>query len=333
MDVQRTGRIFGWLFIGTFVTSIPARLLFVNGLGASWSDMRFVPGDTSINSLKLGAVLEFGLIVTQIGTAVVIYPLVRRQSETVSLGYVTARTMESVFAAIGLISIISVVNVADSLASATGADATALAVQGDSLVNTYEWAFQWGPGLVAGIGNGLMLGYLMYRSALVPPRMAMLGLIGGPVLILSFVLKLCDVYDDGSATCWPADTAGGRVGAVARHLLRVEGVQAGEPDRQTRNGDGLLTAESMVGGAEDAQPGRVEERDFGHIDREVAETGVRRRVEPLTQLPDAGDIRPVGTASSRAVPAPLVEGSPCGSGRRTRWIPKPRVRPSTPIRT
>ena len=47
MDVQRTGRIFGWLFIGTFVTSIPARLLFVNGLGASWSDMRFIPGDTS----------------------------------------------------------------------------------------------------------------------------------------------------------------------------------------------------------------------------------------------------------------------------------------------
>jgi hypothetical protein len=104
MDVRRTGRLFGWLFIGTFVTSIPARLLFVNGLGASWSDMRFIPGDTSTASLKFGAVLEFGLIVTQIGTAVVIYPLVRRQSETLALGYVTARTMESVFAAIGLIS-------------------------------------------------------------------------------------------------------------------------------------------------------------------------------------------------------------------------------------
>jgi len=123
------------LFIGTFVTSIPARLLFVNGLGASWSDMRFIAGDTSINSLKLGAVLEFGLIVTQIGTAVVIYPLVRRQSETVSLGYVTARTMESVFAAIGLISIMSVVSVAEALASAPGADAAALAFQGDSLAH------------------------------------------------------------------------------------------------------------------------------------------------------------------------------------------------------
>jgi hypothetical protein len=160
--------------------------------------MRFIPGATSTASLKLGAVLEFGLIVTQIGTAVVIYPLARRQSETVSLGYVTARIMESVFAAIGLISIMSVVSVAESLASGTGADATALAVQGDSLVNTYDWAFQWGPGLVAGIGNGLMLGYLMYRSELVPRRLALLGMVGGAVLILSFVLKLCDVYEDGS---------------------------------------------------------------------------------------------------------------------------------------
>src|ERR1044071_6196011 len=57
MDVRRTGRIFGWLFIGTFVTSIPARLLFIDGVNASWSDMHFVPGDTSTASLKWGAVL------------------------------------------------------------------------------------------------------------------------------------------------------------------------------------------------------------------------------------------------------------------------------------
>jgi hypothetical protein len=197
VDVRRTGRIFGWLFIGTFITSIPARLLFINGVGASWTDMRFVAGDTSNASLKLGAILEFGLIVTQIATAVVIYPLVRRQSETVSLGYVAARIMESVFAAIGIISIISVVSVADALGEASGVGATALGTQGNSLVHSYDWAFLWGPGLVAGIGNGIMLGYLMYRSALVPPRMALLGLIGGPLLIFSFVMMLVGVYKNG----------------------------------------------------------------------------------------------------------------------------------------
>ena len=197
MDVRRTGRIFGWLFIGTFVTSIPARLLFIDGVGASWTDMRFVAGDASNASLKWGAVLEFGLIVTQIGTAIVIYPLVRRQSETVSIGYVAARIMESVFAAIGLISIITVVSLADALVGASGTEATALVTQGDTLAQTYDWAFRWGPGLVAGIGNGLMLGYLMYRSGLVPRRMALLGLIGGPVLIFSFVMQLIGVYKNG----------------------------------------------------------------------------------------------------------------------------------------
>jgi hypothetical protein len=197
MDVRRTGRIFGWFFIGTFVTSIPARLLFVDGLGATWDDMRFVPGAGSETSLKVAAILEFGVIVFNIATAVVIYPLVRRQSETVSLGYVTARIMESTFIAIGLMSIISVVDVIDSLANANGARAIALVVEGNSLVNTYEWAFLFGPGLVVGFGNGLMLGYLMYRSGLVPRGMAMLGLIGGPLLILSFVLQLFDVYENG----------------------------------------------------------------------------------------------------------------------------------------
>jgi hypothetical protein len=198
VDLRRTGRIFGWFFLATFVTSIPARILFLHGLGASWTDVRFIPGAGSDTSLKLGAILEFGVIATNIATAVVIYPLVRRQSETVALGYVTARIMESVFIAIGLLSIISVVDVMNALAGTSGAAATALAARGSSLVATYEWAFLFGPGLVVGFGNGLMLGYLMYRSGLVPPRMAMLGLIGGPLLILSFVLQLFDVYENGS---------------------------------------------------------------------------------------------------------------------------------------
>ena len=197
MDIQRTGRIFGWFFIATFITSIPARILFVEGLGASWDDMRFIPGDLSETSLKLGAILDFLLIGFNIATAVVIYPLVKRLSATLALGYVTARIMETVFIAIGVISIISVLGVNDALAGAGGVQAIALVAEGNSLVDTYDWAFLFGPGLVVGFGNGLILGYLMYRSGLVPRPMAMLGLIGGPMLILSFGLILFDVYDNG----------------------------------------------------------------------------------------------------------------------------------------
>ena len=198
MDTRKAGRIFGWLFIGTFITAIPARLLFMNGLGATWTDMRFTPGAGSATSLKLGALLEFGVILTNIATAVVLYPLVKRLSQRLALGYVTARIMESAFILVGLISIISVVSVMDGLAGATGAGAASLASQGSTLVSTYEWAFLFGPGLVVGFGNGLILGYLMYRSGLVPRRMAMLGLVGGPMLILSFVLILFGVYENGS---------------------------------------------------------------------------------------------------------------------------------------
>jgi hypothetical protein len=105
--------------------------------------------------------------------------------------------MESAIIAIGLMSIISVVNVRDALA-ASGTDASALAVLGNSLVSTYERAFLFGPGLVVGFGNGSMLGYLMYRSGLVPCRMAILGLIGGSLLILSFVLTLFGAHENGS---------------------------------------------------------------------------------------------------------------------------------------
>jgi hypothetical protein len=198
IDPQRTARLFGWLFIATFVTSIGAKALFVDGVGGSFSELRFTPGDVSENSVYLGALLEFGLVVANIATAVVIYPIVKRQSEKIALGYVAARIIESAFILVGLLSVISIVSVSDALLGATEAEATALAVQGNTLAATYDWAFLFGPGLVVGFGNGLMLGYLMYRSGLVPRQMAMLGLIGGPMLILSFILILFGVYDNGS---------------------------------------------------------------------------------------------------------------------------------------
>jgi hypothetical protein len=198
VDIQRTARIFGWLFIATFVTSIAAKVLFVTGVGGSFSELSFVPGEFSETTVYAGVILEFLLIVTNIGTAVVLYPIVKRQSEGLALGYVTARIVESTFILVGLMSILSLVSVSDAMAAATGAEASALSAPGGSLAAPYDWAFLFGPGLVVGLGNGLILGYLMYRSGLVPRRMAMLGLVGGPMLILSFGLILFGVYENGS---------------------------------------------------------------------------------------------------------------------------------------
>ena len=197
-DLRRIGRIFGWFFVATFVLSIPARILFVDGLGTSWTDTTFNPGAVADTKIWLGSLLEFGLIIANVATAVVIYPLVKRWSATIGLGYVTARIMESAFIAIGLVSVVAVVGINSSWLDASGAAAAALEVQGQALVSVYNWAFQFGPGLVVGFGNGLMLGYLMYRSGLVPRRMAMLGLVGGPLLILAFGLILFGAFENGS---------------------------------------------------------------------------------------------------------------------------------------
>ena len=198
MDHQKIARITGWLFIATFVTAIGARLLFIEGLGASLEDIRFIPDAGSDTSMYLGAILEFLLIVTNIATAVVLYPIVKRQSERLALGYVAARIMESAFILVGLLSLLSVVTLRDALVGATGAEGASMSATGASLVSAYEWAFLFGPGLVVGFGNGLILGYLMYRSGLVPRRMAVLGLVGGPMLIVSFVLILFGVYENMS---------------------------------------------------------------------------------------------------------------------------------------
>ena len=198
MDIQRTARIFGWLFIATFITSIAAKALFVSGVGGTFTALDFTPGGINETSVYVGMILEFLLIVTNIGTAVVLYPIAKRQSEGLALGFVAARVMESAFILIGLMSVASLLSVNEAFAGATGAQATALASQGDSLLATYDWAFLFGPGLVVGFGNGLILGYLMYRSGLVPRRMAMFGLVGGPMLILSFGLILFGVYENGS---------------------------------------------------------------------------------------------------------------------------------------
>src|SRR5918999_6304227 len=145
----------------------------------------------------MGALLELILIIANIGTAVVLYPVVKRVSEILALGFVTARVVESVFIAVGILSVLSMVTLRQE--AAAGADAGSLIAVGQSLVAVQSWTFLLGPGFVVGVGNGLILGYLMYRSGLVPRRMAILGLIAGPVLIARFVGILFGFFEPMSA--------------------------------------------------------------------------------------------------------------------------------------
>jgi hypothetical protein len=185
----------GWLFLITFITSIPAAFVFYPPL---LNDPNYIVGAGADTGVQLGALLEVILVVANIGTAVVLYPLVKRQNATIALGYVTARVVESTIIAVGILSLLSVVILRQEFAGAAGADAAALVTVGRALVAFHGATFLLGPGFLAGLGNGILLGYLMYRSGLVPRGMAMLGLVGGPLIIASFVAVLFGVYQQVS---------------------------------------------------------------------------------------------------------------------------------------
>lgn len=182
------------LFLVTFATSIPALLLYHPVL----EDRHYITGGGADTQVALGAFLEMLLIAANIGTAVVLLPVLRRQSEPLAVGYVAARIVESAFIAVGILSVMAVVTLRQGLA-ATAPDAAALDTAGRLLVAVKDWTFRLGPGFVVGLGNGLMLGFLMYASGLVPRRMAMLGLVGGPLILLSGTAVLFGVIDAGSA--------------------------------------------------------------------------------------------------------------------------------------
>src|SRR6186997_2376784 len=181
---QKLARIFGVLFIMTFITSIAALALYQSVLD---DPAGYIAGGGKDSQIYLGAFLELLLIISNVGTAVVLYPIVRRQNELLAIGYVAARVMESVFIAAGIIFVLGVVTLRHD-----SPDAAELAV---SLAALKDWTFLFGPGMVVPFGNGLILGYLMYTSGLVPRRMAWLGLIGGPLLLIGNVGVLFDWWD------------------------------------------------------------------------------------------------------------------------------------------
>lgn len=181
----------GVLFILTFITSIGA----VFAYGPILSDPLYIVGRGSNTGVFVGAFLELGLIITNIGCAVVLFPLLKRQNEALALGYVTARMVECGFIAVGLLSLLTIATLQQQTPSG---DATTLVPMGKSLVAMHNWTFLLGPGFADGIGTGMILGWLMYRSGLVGRRIALVGVVGGAMLATSGAAVLLGVIPQAS---------------------------------------------------------------------------------------------------------------------------------------
>jgi Domain of unknown function (DUF4386) len=172
---RKTALVVGVLFILTFITSIGGAFAY----GPVLTDPHYIISAGADARVFLGAFLELFLIITNIGCAVVLFPLLKRQNESLALGYVAARIVECTFILVGLLSVLAVVTLRQH---ATSADAGSLVTAGKSFIALKNWTFLLGPGFIDGIGTGLILGWLMYRSGLVSRRMSLFGVSGIAVL-------------------------------------------------------------------------------------------------------------------------------------------------------
>jgi hypothetical protein len=191
---RKIALVTGVFFIFTIIPApIAAFILYAPVL----NDPDYIVGGGADTIVKLGAFLEVIIAIAIIGTAVTLFPIVKRQNEGFALGYVAARVFESAIIIIIVVGIISVLSVVTLRQEAPGADAGSLLAVGESLVAVHDWTFLIGPGLVPGV-NGILLGYLMYASRLVPRPLALLGLVGGPLLFASGSAILLGVIEAGS---------------------------------------------------------------------------------------------------------------------------------------
>jgi len=187
-STRKTALVAGIFYLITFV-SIPTL-----GLYSSVKGKDFIISSGADTGALWGCFLEVIVALAGIGTAVTLFPVVRRQNEGMALGFVASRTLEAAMIFTGVASLLSLVTLHQDLGTATGANAASLITIGASHVATYNWAFTLGQSLMPGI-NALLLGTLLYRSGLVPRVLPVIGLIGAPLHITAVVLTMFGVID------------------------------------------------------------------------------------------------------------------------------------------
>jgi Domain of unknown function (DUF4386) len=185
---RKTALVAGIFYVITFV-SMPTLVLY-----NSVKSKDFIISSGSNTGALLGCFLEVIVALAGIGTAVTLYPVVKRQNAGMALGFVASRTLEGTMIFTGVASLLSLVTLHQSLGTAPGANAASLVTIGASHIATYNWAFTLGQSLMPGI-NALLLGTLMYRSGLVPRVLPVIGLIGAPLHITAVALTMFGVID------------------------------------------------------------------------------------------------------------------------------------------
>ncbi len=187
---RKTAIAVGVLFLITHVTGVAARLVYGPGLENPEQIGR--PGGATV--MLFGGLLEVVLALSVVGTAIALYPVMKRQHAGIALGYVALRTLEAGVILVGVVGVLTLVTLRTNLAGASGTDAASLDALSETLVAFQDLTFLVGPGFVCGT-NTVLMAYLMYRSGLVPRFIGVLGLVGGPLVFAANVVKMFGFSD------------------------------------------------------------------------------------------------------------------------------------------
>ncbi len=183
---RRTAVAAGSLFLLTEAAAIAGAVLYRPLLGAA--DGRLAHGaDTRA---LLGVLCEVVLVVAVAGTGAALFPVLRRHGEGLALGYAFGRLLEAAVIAVGIVAVLALVTLRRDAGASAGADVALAAV--------HDWTFLLGPNIALGL-NTALLAYLAYRARLVPRRLAVLGLVGGPLICASAVAVMFGAYAQVSA--------------------------------------------------------------------------------------------------------------------------------------
>jgi hypothetical protein len=185
--LRKTSLVAGVLYLLTFV-SIPTLFIYGSVKGAN-----YIIGAGPDTAAIIGGISEIIVALAGIGTAVVLFPVLKRQNEAAALSLVAARVLEASTIFVGVAFILSIVTLRQ-----TGAGAGAL-VTSHALATLYDRIFLLGQSFMPAVDD-LLLGFLLYQSRLVPRGLSLIGIVGAPILLAGYIAVLFGLVGTSQAS-------------------------------------------------------------------------------------------------------------------------------------
>jgi hypothetical protein len=193
-SIQKASKIVGVLFILAAVSAIIGLLLYDPILkGPDY----LVKGSEYANQVILGALMELILVVSAIGTATTMFPILRKYNETIALWHVCFRFLEAVIITVGVISVLSLLTLSREFVAAGAPDNASYLTSGIVLKAVHDWTFMLGPLFMLGI-NTMMYSYIFYKTKLVPRFIPILGMTGATLVFICALLVMFGVIQQVS---------------------------------------------------------------------------------------------------------------------------------------